>query len=136
MYDKEIHAEKAEEHRLMNMVRTAVRNPRYAFEKMQTVPGAVQESGGGDDQDAAAEVEVPEDLTEVPDGAEVIMDEAGSDDDDSGLEDDYDEEQDSNDGDDDGEAIEIDAASGNDDLAQDSDEEERPFGGLYPHIGR
>jgi hypothetical protein len=73
----------------MNTVRWAAKSPRYAFEHIES--NKSRETNGQGDQDAAgagneAEVEVPEDLTELPDDAEAILDEGG-DDDESGLED-------------------------------------------------
>jgi hypothetical protein len=144
MYDKEIHKEKADEHQLMNTVRWAAKSPRYAFEHIESGKG--REAKGHGEQDASemeneAEVEVPEDLTELPDGAEAILDEAG--DDESSLEDEdesMDEADEENEDEEDNDvAIRGEDEDGAFDIVSDSDEsagEGRaktplPFGGLY-----
>lgn len=89
--DRQIHHEKKREHDVMNNVRWAARNPRYAFEKMEDA-GEQRRSPTGDGEEDLDDVEVPEDLTEVPDTAADILNGGENDGDDQ--EDDDDEEED------------------------------------------
>lgn len=61
--DREVRREKRREHEVMQNVRLAARNPRYAFEKMESVEQQPQQ---GDTEDGAEEIEVPEDMAEDP----------------------------------------------------------------------
>jgi hypothetical protein len=133
MYDKEVHREKAKEHRLLNTVRWAAKSPRYAFEEIEA--GRLEENGRGApdaEEDNEGDVEVPEDLTEVRDGAEAILDEGGEDA--SGLEDE-DETEDEDDADEEGAGVgdEEDGMfeEGSDSDGSEDDRPARPFGGLY-----
>tara|TARA_R110002003_G_scaffold175_3_gene14205 strand:- start:52558 stop:53724 length:1167 start_codon:yes stop_codon:yes gene_type:complete len=81
--NRQIHKEKQKEHDVMHSVRWAARNPRYAFEKMEAMDEQQkqQQQTTEGDEHAEADVEVPEDMTEIPDTAETILregeDEAG-----------------------------------------------------------
>lgn len=134
MYDKEVHREKLAEHQLMNTVRWAAKSPRYAFERIESGTGGQKNGNGEAEMENEAEVDVPEDLTELLDGADAILDEGG-DDDESGLED----EDDSMDEDAEGEE-DIDMNIGDEEEGgSESDESAgkgraktpRPFGGLH-----
>ncbi|KAL6706244.1 tau 95 subunit of transcription factor TFIIIC [Coniothyrium glycines] len=141
--DREIHEVKKREHEVMHNVRWAARNPRYAFEKMETpareaprteiiLPPEEAPRAGRSDED------VPEDMTEEPVTANTMLDEDGEQGDEEDPVDDEDED------------IGSDMAGGEDDQDRDSegvlevdDENESatsplalskgpaPFGGLY-----
>jgi general transcription factor 3C polypeptide 5 (transcription factor C subunit 1) len=88
--NRQIRQEKKKQHDIMHSVRWAARNPRYAFEKMETEVEqrqSIVEEGDDDSEDA----EVPEDMTEIPDTVEVILNEGEKDVED--LEDDNEDEE-------------------------------------------
>jgi hypothetical protein len=134
MYDKEVHREKLAEHQLMNTVRWAAKSPRYAFEHIESGASGQTNENGAAEGENEAEVHVPEDLTELPDGADAILDEGG-DDDDSGLEDEDDSMDEDAEGEEDIDMIMEQGERG----GSESDESTgkgraktpRPFGGLY-----
>lgn len=115
MFDAEIHKIKIKEHTVMNTVRAAARNPRYAFEQMESrEERAHNRTSDGNivDVEEVEEVEVPEDLTEAPDGADAMMTEEegdeseGAEDDEDDFEED-DARQDRDSADDDGSFEEV-----------------------------
>lgn len=69
--DRKIHEEKKREHDVMHHVRWAARNPRYAFEKMEN---SEIQGGEAEVDESAADVVVPEDMTEDPVTIDKIMD--------------------------------------------------------------
>ncbi|KAF2646611.1 hypothetical protein P280DRAFT_544943 [Massarina eburnea CBS 473.64] len=74
-FDKQVHKEKIKEHTVMNSVRWAAKNPRYAFEQMEAAKARADAQDEEEDE-GDAEVEVPEDLTEEPETAATILEEA------------------------------------------------------------
>jgi general transcription factor 3C polypeptide 5 (transcription factor C subunit 1) len=136
--NRQVHLEKKKEHDVMHSVRWAARNPRYAFEKMEAVD---EQSGASvaDGEEDAGDVEVPEDMTEVPDTAAVILNEGEKEDDDP---EEYNEDEDNE---------EVDAHTFGEEVTEEADYEDdddddsdgpvtsiraasegpAPFGGLY-----
>lgn len=147
--DREIHQEKRREHDVMHNVRWAARNPRYAFEKMETLAQPTREAnneGDCEDPEDPEEPDVPEDLTEAPITADAILDEDSGDL--NGEEDDDDDDQEGGDGDqdeDDDQDEDMDGVWEADDDDDDDDDNDdlplvsgravsegpTPFGGLY-----
>jgi len=87
--DRLTHQQRRREHEVMHNVRWAARNPRYAFEKMES---SSQPRGNATEEEAAEDLEEPdvaEDLTETPVTAEAILNEDSGD-----LEGEVDEEED------------------------------------------
>jgi hypothetical protein len=137
MYDKELHKEKKQEHDLLNYVRYAAKSPRYAFERLERIDEITQDGGVVQDAEDGGEevdVDVPEDMTEIPDDAEAVMNEGG--DVDSGATDNEDE----NGEDDEDEDADLDVSEDEDGLESGDDSDEaskqaerqaRPFGGLF-----
>ncbi|KAL6173774.1 tau 95 subunit of transcription factor TFIIIC [Exserohilum turcicum] len=68
--DRQIRHEKRREHQVMHNVRWAARNPRYAFEKMETEHDQHGHPGEGEEPE---EVDVPEDMTEDPVVADTVL---------------------------------------------------------------
>jgi general transcription factor 3C polypeptide 5 (transcription factor C subunit 1) len=137
--NRQIHQEKKKEHDVMHSVRWAARNPRYAFEKMESVDEQRGESNVEEEEDAG-DVEVPEDMTEIPDTAAIIINEGEKEEDDL---DEYNEDEDNE---------EVDAQTFGEEVAGEIDYEDNdddddsegpimamraasegpaPFGGLY-----
>jgi general transcription factor 3C polypeptide 5 (transcription factor C subunit 1) len=137
--NRQIHQEKKKEHNVMHSVRWAARNPRYAFEKMEGVDEQRGESNVEEEEDAG-DVEVPEDMTEIPDTAAIIINEGEKEEDDL---DEYNEDEDNE---------EVDAQTFGEEVAGEIDYEDNdddddsegpimamraasegpaPFGGLY-----
>jgi general transcription factor 3C polypeptide 5 (transcription factor C subunit 1) len=81
-YSREAIREKGVEHTVMRSVRYAAKNPRYAFEMLEAQQG---QSPGGEAQpeEVGEDVEVEEDMTEIPERAEDILNEGADEDDDS-----------------------------------------------------
>ncbi|KAF2279861.1 uncharacterized protein EI97DRAFT_429646 [Westerdykella ornata] len=84
MFDKELHRERLEEHRLLNAVRWAAKNPRYAFDRMQETMQAEDARGSEEMQeeveeeeetDEEGEVDVPEDSGEERDEEAIAQEE-------------------------------------------------------------
>ncbi|PSN75344.1 hypothetical protein BS50DRAFT_616018 [Corynespora cassiicola Philippines] len=132
MFDREVHKQKAREHEVMNYVRWAARNPRYAFEKLDARGGFGPEATEADV--LLEDPEVPEDTTEAKDTAEIIYEE-GDDGDDDFDEDDTESDEEVDLG------PEFEGIWQDDDLGADEEEDEGPpvqqkdgplpFGGLY-----
>ncbi|KAL5387442.1 hypothetical protein DPSP01_003665 [Paraphaeosphaeria sporulosa] len=104
-YTKEFHDREAirgrgVEHTVMRNVRYAARNPRYAFERLEAQQS--QPPGAEDQSEDMEEVEIEEDMTEVPERAEDILNEGENeyDDSDDEVERMVDEEDDEDDEDD------------------------------------
>ncbi|KAI8933123.1 hypothetical protein NX059_009764 [Plenodomus lindquistii] len=145
--DRGLHQEKKREHDVMHNVRWAARNPRYAFEKMETLSEPARENpddGAAEGIEDTEEPDVPEDLTEAPVTADTILDEDSGDleDEDEEGEEDEDDEGDNvrnldNEGDDqdDDPDGEWEADDDDDDLplmaSRAVSEGPTPFGGLY-----
>ncbi|KAF2826829.1 hypothetical protein CC86DRAFT_349934 [Ophiobolus disseminans] len=138
---RQIHEEKRREHDVMHNVRYAARNPRYTFEKMEGANEQLRQSA--EEEDAAEEVEVPEDMTEILDTAAIILHEGEKEMDDQ---EDYNEGE--GDEEDDSQQIMEEAGEEMDDGDGDDEEEDddsdvplvsaravsegpAPFGGLY-----
>ncbi|KAH7135309.1 RNA polymerase III transcription factor IIIC subunit-domain-containing protein [Dendryphion nanum] len=103
LYDRDIRAEKIKEHNLMQLVRYAAMNPKYAFDQMEERDRRAREGTADpehENNEGEEDQEVPEDLTEAPDTAEVIFlegendKEEEDDDDDDGEEGDFEGDQD------------------------------------------
>ncbi|KAF9737255.1 hypothetical protein PMIN06_000912 [Paraphaeosphaeria minitans] len=95
-HDREAIRERGVEHTVMRHVRYAARNPRYAFERLESQQG--QPSGAEQQfEDMEEEVEIEEDMTEVPERAEDILNEGEDDDSDDEVERMVDEENDEDD---------------------------------------
>jgi general transcription factor 3C polypeptide 5 (transcription factor C subunit 1) len=135
--NRQIHQEKKKEHEVMHSVRWAARNPKYAFEKMEA---AADEEGGesiADAEEGTEDVEVPEDMTEIPDTAAVILNEGDREVDDADEDEDDDNEEMNTQtfGDEGGE--EVDYEDDDDDSdgplmsVRAASEGPAPFGGLY-----
>lgn len=131
--DRQTTVEGKKELEVMNNVRWAARNPRYAFEKMEAAELQQTETDDYNDGDAE-DFEVPEDMTEVPDTAEAILNEGEKAEEYPDLDEDNDDEELQDDDDDiDAEGEEVDD--------YDSDTQvmplraagagPAPFGGLY-----
>jgi len=132
--NRQIHQEKRREHDVMHNVRYAARNPRYTFEKMEGADGQPRPS-----TEEEEDVEVSEDMTEVPDTAATILDEGEKEIDDQ---EDYNEDE-GNEEIDDQRTREEEAGEEADDDEDDDDsdvplasmraasEGPAPFGGLY-----
>lgn len=86
-FDRAIHKEKAKEHLVIYNVRLAARNPRYAFEQMEAARNQISASGEQEDTEYQ-EVEVPEDMSEVPETAATILNEGSEEDAEGDIEDD------------------------------------------------
>lgn len=145
--DRAIHREKKREHDVMHSVRWAARNPRYAFEKMETPGQSLREAdddGVSEDLDEPEDPDVPEDSTEAPVTADAILDDNSGDSD--GEERDDEDGQEDGDGsqdEDDDQDEDVDGVWEADDDEDDDDdsfplmsghevsEGPRPFGGLY-----
>jgi general transcription factor 3C polypeptide 5 (transcription factor C subunit 1) len=135
--NRQIHQEKKKEHDVMHRVRWAARNPRYAFEKMESLDDQPRQSN--EEEDAAEDAEVPEDMTEIPDTADNILNEGEKEADD--VEDYNDDEENEDFGSQRLREEAGEAADGDDDDDDDSDgpiisarvisDGPAPFGGLY-----
>ncbi|OAL00094.1 transcription factor tfiiic complex a box associated subunit sfc1 [Phaeosphaeriaceae sp. SRC1lsM3a] len=136
--DRQIHQEKKKEHDVMNNVRWAARSPRYAFEKMETADEQRQSpiEDEGEDLD---DVEIPEDMTELPDTAAIILNEGEKD-----VDDQEDDEEDDDDEEFDTELVGDDLGEQGEDGEDEDDDSDAPvmsipavsegpapFGGLY-----
>jgi general transcription factor 3C polypeptide 5 (transcription factor C subunit 1) len=90
--DRHIHHEKRREHQVMHNVRWAARNPRYAFEKMESLDEQDTQAG----EEGPDDVDIPEDMTEDPVQPDTILNadigEAEDEDDDQNGEADEDDE--------------------------------------------
>lgn len=147
MYDRLAHQERRREHEVMHNVRWAARNPRYAFEKMETPSQPIRDAQDEEAAEDAEESDVPEDLTEAPVTADAILNEDGGELDGEVDEEEEDEDQQGEDGnqseegDDQDEDIDgvWEADDDNDDDDDDApsmsargvSEGPMPFGGLY-----
>lgn len=69
--NRQVHHEKRREHQVMHNVRWAAKNPRYAFEKMEALNEREGDTGEGEQEQE--DVDVPEDMTEVPVSAEAVL---------------------------------------------------------------
>jgi general transcription factor 3C polypeptide 5 (transcription factor C subunit 1) len=144
--NRQVHQEKKKEHDVMHSVRWAARNPRYAFEKMEAADEQGRESIA-EDGEGAEDVEIPEDMTEVPDTAAAIINEGEKETEDQEDDNEDDNEDDEDDFDtqqfDEGLAGEAED-EGEDDEDDDDDDSDgpvmspravsegpAPFGGLY-----
>jgi general transcription factor 3C polypeptide 5 (transcription factor C subunit 1) len=141
--DRNVHEAKRREHEVMHNVRIAARNPRYAFEKMET-NGDVEKNADPAEPD---EIDIPEDLTEYPDDpdtAEATSNDVVQNNDSSESEDDDGEDEEENDEDEDGEEDDESQVEDEDGVweADDGDDTAAvsarpvsegpvPFGGLY-----
>ncbi|KAJ4346770.1 tau 95 subunit of transcription factor TFIIIC [Didymosphaeria variabile] len=98
LHDKEAVSRKSVEHTVMKNVRYAAKNPRYAFERLEAQQGQSSGAEHPQTEEVEEDVEVEEDMSEVPERAEDILNEGGSVEDDSdnevGDEDEDDEEED------------------------------------------
>ncbi|KAJ4293430.1 tau 95 subunit of transcription factor TFIIIC [Kalmusia sp. IMI 367209] len=153
-HDKEAIKERRTEHAVMKSVRDAARNPRYAFEKMEAQSTQMRAEPDAEEAEDEEEIDVPEDMTEIPETAEDILNEGNDDDDDDdditeGIGDvnDKDEDEDEDDSEEDLEGErEEDDENGDEGLDDDGQEEEmeedadgeweiddgmHAFGGLY-----
>jgi len=93
-WDRQMHGEREKEHAVMRHVWWAVRNPRYAFEKMEKTGAVRSEREEENNPKDEEEIEVPVDMTEEPDTAKNILDEGDDDDEDEDEEEDEDEDED------------------------------------------
>lgn len=78
-FDRTVHKEKAKEHAVIQSIRLAARNPRYAFEQMEASRN-LDHTSNNQDQPDYQEVEVPEDMTEVPETVATILSEGNEED--------------------------------------------------------
>lgn len=81
-HDREAIRERGVEHTVMKNVRYAAKNPRYAFERLEAQQGQLPGAEARSEQ-IEEDVEVEEDMTEVPERAEDILNEGANEDDDS-----------------------------------------------------
>ncbi|KAF1847982.1 transcription factor tfiiic complex a box associated subunit sfc1 [Cucurbitaria berberidis CBS 394.84] len=136
--DRQVHDEKKREHDVMHHVRWAARNPRYAFETMETPSEPVREAEA--EETSTGDIDIPEDMTENPVTVEEFLDESEMEengDESNEDEDDEDENENVNDeGDDQDE--DVDGVWEADDdgdspamSARAASEGPAPFGGLY-----
>jgi general transcription factor 3C polypeptide 5 (transcription factor C subunit 1) len=118
-YNREMTKERRTEHVIMKSVRYAARNPRYAFERLEAQKNRIAgaERPGADEMEED-DVEVEEDMTEIPERAEDILNEGAEN---ESEDDEEDEAEDDDDGDIPGEKI-FDE-DGNEILGNDVDEE-------------
>ncbi|PVH97354.1 hypothetical protein DM02DRAFT_533357 [Periconia macrospinosa] len=125
-FDKAVHREKAKEHTVIQNVRLAARNPRYAFEQMEAAQNPPDPSNSQEDAEYQ-EVEVPEDMTEVPETAATILNEGNAEDAEGDTEDDEARNIDSDDESDDSDYEPL----GDDGEITVSTARQGPFGGLF-----
>ncbi|CAI6307325.1 unnamed protein product [Periconia digitata] len=132
-FDREVHKEKAEEHAIIQNVRTAARNPRYAFEQMEA---SWNQASAQDSQDGAEyqEVDVPEDMTEVPETAATILNEGNEENAEGDVDGDEDEDANADSEEGDLEDSEDDGLDNGDEVAVPATRQVQhpgPFGGLF-----
>ncbi|KAF1954110.1 hypothetical protein CC80DRAFT_493958 [Byssothecium circinans] len=127
-FNKQVHKQKIKEHTVMNNVRWAARNPRYAFEKMEESIGRVNRPEQEEDDDEVVEIEVPEDLTEQPETAATILDEADDEDAEGETDEEY-ETGESDDGDEDDAYGLLEPRENDSELVPSATD--GPFGGLF-----